>query len=130
VAIALSGLDSRLRPYAEYTLAVGRAYGLNPTITSVFRSDAEQGALRRNYETCLARGLVGTSTSLTPGFTCMYPANRVGDSAHNFRLAWDSYVPGDQLALWVAIRRATGWHVPSDDLIHAEYPGWRQVIGL
>jgi len=129
MAIALAGLHEALRPWAEYALQLARYYGLHPTVTSVYRSDEEQGALRRNYETCLARDLVGKDISLTPGFTCRYPANRVGDSSHGYRLAWDSWVPGDELQRWVAIRRYAGWHVPADDLIHAEYPDWRRLIG-
>jgi len=110
MAIALRGLDSRLRSAAEYTLQMAQAYGLNPQITSVYRSWADQQKLRNRYEAGLSK----------------WPANRPGDSAHNFGWAFDSWVPDDQMALWAAIRRYVGWEVFDSDIIHSQLPGWRQ----
>ncbi len=108
--IALRGLDSRLRPYAEYTFELAQYYGLTPTVTSVFRGWAQQQALRTRWEQGRSR----------------WPANRPGDSAHNYGWAFDSAVPEPHQATWDAIRRQVGWRVPSHDYIHAELPDWRQ----
>jgi len=108
--IALRGLDSRLRPYAEYTFQLAQYYGLTPRVTSVFRGWAQQARLRDRWERGLSR----------------WPANRPGDSAHNFGWAFDTAVPESQQADWDAIRRYVGWRVPEHDYIHAELPDWRQ----
>ena len=126
--MTLAGLHPSLREYADYTLAIGRWYGLNPVVTSVLRTFGEQAALRENYDACTAQGLEGTSSSLRAGYSCRYPANRPGESAHNYGLAWDSQVPALDMDLWVKIRRGLGWHVPPADLIHAEYPDWQKYV--
>ena len=108
--IALRGLDSQLRAAAEYTFELAHYYGLEPTVTSVFRGWAQQQKLRAAWEAGLSR----------------WPANRPGDSAHNFGWAFDSVVPEPHQAYWDAIRRHVGWRVPSNDYIHAELPDWRQ----
>lgn len=118
----LRGLHAGLRPYAEYAIAVAHYYGIHPEITSVFRSMSEQRELRANYEQCLSSGRFGRAEG------CMYPANRPGDSAHNYGLAWDSWVPAEHQATWNAIRRAIGFRVPDNDLIHAELPNWRSYV--
>ena len=111
--IALRGMHRELRPYAEYAHQLALEYGINPRVTSVFRSWTEQAALRRRYEAGLSR----------------YPANRPGDSSHNYGLSWDSVVPPAEMPLWIEIRRAIGWKVPSRDDIHGELPGWRSYVG-
>jgi len=126
--IALRGLDPVLKPYAEYAIRYAEAYGLTPTVTSVYRGMAFQARLRRNWEDCQARGLYPSRASLGYGLSCAYPANRPGDSGHNYGLAWDSWVPDDQMADWTAIREWVGWRVPSNDAIHAELPSWRSYI--
>lgn len=108
--IALRGLDSRLRPAAEYTFELAAYYGVTPTITSVYRSWADQTRLRARWEAGLSR----------------WPANQPGDSAHGYGWAFDSWVPEEQQAWWDAIRRYVGWRVPENDYIHAELPDWRQ----
>jgi hypothetical protein len=128
MTLQLSGLHEVLRPYAEYAMRLGVQNGLKPTITSVYRDLAFQKQLRANYEKCVARDLYPSAASLIPGLSCRYPANEPGDSAHNFRLAWDSWVPEDTMALWVAIRRYVGWGVPDNDPIHAELPNWRSYV--
>jgi len=108
--IQLAGLDSRVRPYAEWAVQIANHYGISPTVTSTFRSWAEQTALRQRYERGESR----------------FPANRPGDSAHNFGWAWDSVVPADDLAFWTQIREYVGFEVLPNDVIHAQVPNWRQ----
>jgi len=126
--IALRGLHPELKPYAEYSVQVGEQYGLKPMVTSVYRGLTQQQRLRSNWEQCKARGLYPSGVSLGYGLSCAYPANRAGDSGHNFGLAWDSWVPPEDMALWVAIREWVGWQVPSNDQIHAELPQWRSYV--
>jgi len=106
----LRGLDSRIRPYAEYAFQIARQYGISPTVTSTYRSWAEQTKLRQRYERGESR----------------YPANRPGDSAHNYGWAFDAVVPVSQQSLWNEIRRYVGWEVLPNDIIHAQVPDWRQ----
>jgi len=127
--IALRGMHPELKPYAEYAITYARAYGLNPQITSVHRSMAFQARLRANWEDCVARGLYPSDASLGYGLSCKWPANRAGDSGHQYGLAWDSWVPPNQMADWVAIREWVGWSVPANDAIHSELPDWRTYIG-
>lgn len=101
-----------MRPYAEYTLDLAHAYGLQPVITSTFRSWEDQ---RRLY----GRWRRGRSD---------FPANPPGQSAHGHGLAFDSWVPEEDLPLWTAIREYVGWRVPSNDAVHAEVPGWRKLL--
>lgn len=128
MAIVLAGLHDQLRPYAEYTLKAAQLNGIPVQVTSVFRSAAQQQALRSNYELCVSRGLQGKAIQLNPGMSCLWPANRVGDSAHEFGLAWDSVVPPEFQEVWNYIRRRIGWSVPDNDQIHAELPDWRKYL--
>jgi hypothetical protein len=128
MSVALRGLDARLRPYAEQLVAWAMKNGVPVTVTSVYRSMSQQQALRSNYELCQRKGLQGQRVSLTPGMSCAWPANRPGDSGHNYGLAWDSVVPAEYQSWWNEVRRAAGWHVPANDEIHAEYPDWRQLV--
>lgn len=120
--LKLAGLHDDLRPYAEYAHEIARAYGLDPVVTSVYRSWENQLQLYQNFERCKATGQFGKTRE------CKYPANRPGDSAHNFGLAWDSWVPDADMPLWVAIRRYVGFEVPDHDRIHAQYPNWRAHV--
>jgi len=128
VTIALRGMHPDLKPYADYSLDIARYYGITPTVTSVFRGMAHQSRLRANWEECRARGLYPSDASLGYGLSCRWPANRPGDSGHNYGLAWDSWVPSGQMADWVAIRQYVGWRIPENDQIHAELPEWRGYI--
>ena len=103
-------MDPGLRPYADYAVHWANANGIFPQITSVYRSWAEQTRLRARWE-------AGQSK---------WPANRPGDSAHNYGWAFDSWVPDHQMPVWIEIRRRVGWVVPDHDRIHAGLPGWRQ----
>jgi len=107
--IALRGMDSSLRPYAEYALKVARFYGISPTVTSVYRGWAQQQKLRDRWLAGLSR----------------WPANKPGDSAHNYGWAFDSVVEPEDQANWNAIRRWVGWEVFDSDEIHAQLPDWR-----
>lgn len=110
--MGLAGLQSWVRPYAEWCLDVAHYYGIPVTITSTYRSWAEQAELRRRYEQGRSR----------------WPANRPGDSAHNYGLAWDSTVPERYQDWWNAVRRAAGFEVLDNDIIHAQVPRWRDLV--
>jgi len=111
---ALKGLDPQVRQQAECAFTIAVDYGMAPVVTSVVRGWAEQLRLRERWE----RG------------ESEFPANNPGDSAHQYGLAFDSWVPDDQMACWVAIRESVGLRVPAGDLIHAERPEWRSSSGL
>lgn len=126
--IEFRGLDPQLRPYAEQAVKLANQYGLRPQITSVTRTIATQTRLRQNYEHCLAAGRFPSDFSFGTGLSCRWPANRPGDSAHNWGVAFDSWVPPEQMTLWRQIREYIGWRVPDNDVIHAELPNWRQYF--
>jgi hypothetical protein len=127
MTLALRGLHPDLMPFADYCLSWADYYGVKIRVTSVLRDSERQAELRRVYEACLARG-----ESIWPGNPnpdCRFPANRPGDSAHEYGLAWDSEPEDPRLTeWWVAVRRAVGWHVPENDLVHAELPSWRSYL--
>jgi hypothetical protein len=123
----LSGLNPGLLEPAQAALQLARDYGLRPEVTSVYRTLPEQMVLRRRYESCVARGEF-TKPTAQRSAACRYPANQPGDSAHNWGLAWDSWVPAEQMPLWTAIREYLGWRVPGNDLVHAELPEWRAYV--
>lgn len=124
----ISSLHPEVAARVNWLLAAARYYGVPVTVTSTTRSSAYQARLRSNYEQCLARGLVGSSTSLVPGMSCRYPANRPGDSAHEFGVAFDSSVPDEWLPTWTWLREYAGFRVADEngDPIHAEVPDWRR----
>lgn len=111
-----------MRPAADYALAVAQFNGINPVVTSGFRSFTDQAGLRRNFERCVAEGRFPSAPN------CRFPANRPGDSSHNYGLSFDSVVHGRDLATWTAIREWVGFRVPSNDVIHSEVPGWREFV--
>lgn len=110
--MGLAGLQDWVRPYAEWCLTVADFYGVPVTVTSTYRSWAEQAELRKRYEQGRSR----------------WPANRPGDSAHNYGLAWDSTVDPAYQDWWDMVRRRAGFEVLSNDLIHAQVPGWREIV--
>jgi len=116
LSIQLRGLHPEVRERAELVLAWANRFGIRPIVTSGFRSFNQQAALRLRFEAGLSR----------------FPANRPGDSAHNFGLAWDAVLPAPLGDLpnfevwWEAVREFYGFNVPSNDTIHAEVPGWRR----
>jgi hypothetical protein len=120
--IALRGLHAGVRPYAEYAHQMARYYGIRPQVTSTGRSWANQLRLYTRHANCVAEGRYPSAPD------CLWPANRPGDSSHQYGLSWDSVVPAKDLPLWTAIRSYVGFRVPSHDSIHAEVPGWRQYV--
>jgi hypothetical protein len=127
VALAkLAGLHPEVKAAAELCLSWAKYYGLDVTVTSGHRDLAKQTELRRQYENCIARG--ETVWPGNPNPACRYPANRPGDSAHNYGMAFDSTVPAGQQWAWDYLRRYAGFRVPENDLIHAEVPEWRHFV--
>lgn len=126
--IQLRGFPPELRAAVEALVKAWQQAGGRVQITSVVRPLDQQARLRRNWESCVVAGLYPSNASLGGGLSCAYPANRPGDSAHNYGLAWDSWVPPEQMDDWVAWRRWQGWTVPDNDKIHAEIPDWRQYV--
>lgn len=130
----LAGLEPEVRERAQLALDWASYLKIPVTITSVTRSWANQTRLRSQYEACLARGEKVVPGNPNPA--CRYPANKPGDSAHNFGLAWDSWVPDGQWRegysfwdAWIYLRRWAGFTVPDHDRIHAEVPSWRNFAG-
>lgn len=120
--IKLAGLHPVVREAAEYAINTARYFGIEPTVTSGFRSVEHQRELRRRWEKCVAVGRAYQPPD------CRFPANRPGDSSHNYGLSFDSVVPAADQADWDLIRSLIGFRVPPNDRIHAEVPGWRDFI--
>lgn len=118
--LKLGGLDRSVRAAAEWALSWAEYYQVPVTITSGFRSWADQEKLYRNYQQCLSTGQMGR----TPD--CKYPANAPGDSAHNYGWAWDSVTDPRFQSWWTQVRQLAGFEVPAGDVIHAQVPNWRQ----
>lgn len=118
MSIQLRGLHPQVRERAEIALQFVNQFGVRPVVTSGFRSWHEQLKLRQRFEAGLSR----------------FPANRPGDSAHNWGLAWDSVLPDglrdvpEWEAWWEQVREAVGFDVPANDTIHAEVPAWRSLV--
>lgn len=106
-----SGLEQRLIPYADAALRMGQQLGLHPQITSVRRNWAEQEKLYHDFQHGLRQ----------------LPANPPGYSAHQYGVAWDSWVPDVELQLWNQVRGHFGWKLYPNDPVHAELPGWERV---
>lgn len=125
--LPLSSLHPEVRERVEWLLEVARLNHIPVTITSTGRSTESQRKLRANFDQCVARGLYPSSASLAPGYSCKYPANQPGDSAHNFGVAFDSTVPEAWLPVWTQLRELAGFRVADEngDPIHGEVPSWR-----
>lgn len=124
MSVQLRGLDPEVRERAQLALDWANYYRIPVTITSTSRGWAEQTKLRNQYESCIASGQ--TISPSNPNPACRYPANRPGDSAHNFGLAFDSWVPDGYWEAWTYLRSWAGFHVPENDRVHAEVPEWRR----
>lgn len=108
----LRDVHPEVRRWAIIAARVAAALGVRVRFTSGFRSFIEQQLLRQRFERGESR----------------FPANRPGDSAHNYGLAFDSTVAPEHERLWRRIREIVGFHVPSNDEIHAEVPNWRALL--
>ena len=128
MALDFAKMDPRVREAMFAALAWAKYYGLNVTVTSGHRDTKKQTQLRKQYEACLARGEKVRKSNPNPA--CRYPANRPGTSAHEFGFAFDSWVPDAQMPTWIQLRRALGWKVPDDDVVHAEVPRWQDYTDL
>lgn len=120
--LKLLGLHPQVKAAAEWALAWADFYDVPITVTSGFRSWEEQAELRTNFERCVESGEFGRSAR------CAFPANAPGDSAHNWGLAWDSTTSPQYQGWWNEVRRLAGFEVLSNDLIHAQVPGWRGFV--
>lgn len=118
--LKLTGLDRDVRDAAKWAVKWADYYGVPVRITSGSRSWANQKKLRKNYEDCLNRGEFGKTAR------CRWPANRPGDSAHNYGWAWDSTTSPEYQSWWNHVRRMAGFEVPENDVIHAQVPDWRR----
>lgn len=120
---SLDDLAPGVREQAYATLRYAREHGIDVVVTSTRRTRAEQATLRERYEVSVRDGTFGQ-----PG-TVEYPANRPGDSAHEYGLAFDSVpVRPDYAEDWIKVRKAFGWRVPYNDPVHAELPRWREAV--
>lgn len=119
---ALAGLDPSVRSAAEWAIWWADHYDVPVTVTSGFRDWASQRRLYDNYQSCLSRGAMGRTPE------CQYPANRPGDSSHNWGLAWDSTTDRGYQEWWNMVRRAAGFEVLPHDQIHAQVPKWRDYV--
>lgn len=114
MSISLRGLHPQVRERAELVLFWANHFKIPTTVTSTFRSFEEQDRLRKRF-------LAGNAP---------FPANRPGDSSHNFGFAWDAHVnPRDQED-FDFLRRWAGFEVLENDIIHAQVPGWRRFKNL
>ncbi len=118
MSISLRGLEPEVRRRAQLTLDWASRFGISPIVISGYRTFAEQERLYRRY-------LAGLSA---------FPANPPGNSAHEFRMAFDSVLPPAIRALpgatdwWVAVRQFYGFRVPRNDHPHAAVPDWRSFV--
>lgn len=109
----LRGLHPDVRAAADWAVRYAESQGVPVTITSGYRTWEEQAKLRERW-------LAGGSS---------FPANAPGDSAHNWGLAFDSWVPAPYRNFWDQVRQYVGFRTyPKTDHVHGEYPGWRGVV--
>lgn len=111
----LDTLDARLKPWAQRLFDVAKAAGVNPRITSAFRTYAQQEALYRSF-------IEGRSR---------YPAAKPGSSAHEYGLAFDMVVQGqvNQLDCGILWNRWRGDFGGEEDPIHFQFPGFSPPPG-
>lgn len=119
---SLRGLHPVVRQRAEQAIRYAQSVGIRPVVTSGKRSRSKQIKLYGHYQACLRSGQQGRVQG------CMFPANPPGQSAHEYGLAFDSYVPPNQVAAWTQIREAFGFRVPDNDWVHGEVPNWRSKV--
>ncbi len=115
-------LDPAIKDAALWTLDVADFYNVPVTVVSAFRSLEDQARLRANYDECVRSGRTGQAPD------CLFPANRSGESAHNFGLAFDSVTEPRFRAWWTMVRQFAGFRVLENDWPHAELPDWRIYV--
>lgn len=120
--LKLLGVHPQVKEAAEWCLAWADYYQVPVAVISGFRSWQAQADLYRNYQRCLASGEFGRTRR------CRYPANRPGDSSHNYGLSWDSTIDPRFQSWWDEVRRAVGFEVLSHDQPHAQVPNWRSHV--
>lgn len=120
--VKLIGLHDEVKRRAEWALGWADHFGVPVTVTSGFRSFQDQAVLRRNFDNCVARGEFGKTAR------CLFPANKPGDSSHNFGLAWDSTTRPEFQEWWDHVRTLAGFEVLPNDRIHAQVPRWRDFV--
>lgn len=104
---------------------VASHFGVPVTVTSVLRDQKRQAELRRDWELC---GMPGECSWCAPLRRTVCPANRPGDSSHEWGLAWDSSTEPRYMPWWTYVRQLAGFRVPPGDEVHAEVPGWRELV--
>lgn len=113
MSASIRALVPELQPFVEIFIQVLGAAGLQPRITSTYRSRAEQSRLRRRYE-----------AGLQPYFVAL-----PGHSAHEYGLAFDLVVTplsalaaaGELWESWGGRWGGRGRHGHPDP-VHFEYP--------
>lgn len=120
--LKLMGVHPEVKAAAEWALGWADFYNVPVTVTSGFRSFQAQAELRRNFDNCVARGEFGKTDR------CRFPANKPGDSSHNFGLSWDSVVAPEFLAWWTMVRELAGFEVLANDVVHAQVRNWRGFV--
>lgn len=108
----LAGTHPEVRAAATWALGWADHYGVPITVTSGKRTWEDQERLYRSY-------LQGRSR---------FPANRPGDSSHQYGLAFDSTTENRFQDWWSMVRRMAGFEVLENDIIHAQVPSWRQYV--
>lgn len=120
--LKLLGLHPEVKSRAQWALGWADHFNVPVTVTSGLRTHEEQAKLRRNFENCVARGEFGKTAR------CMFPANKPGDSSHNWGLAWDSTTSPQFQEWWDHVRTLAGFEVLPNDRIHAQVPRWRDFV--
>lgn len=120
---SLRGLQPQVRAAAQWAIDVATRYNVPVTVTSTVRPWEEQARLRARWERA---GRPAQCVQTRTGVVC--PANRPGDSAHEWGMAWDSDVPPYARRWWIVVRRAAGFQVFDHDDVHAEVPNWRRYV--
>jgi len=110
--LRLGEAHPEVKAAAEWALSWAAFYGVPITVTSVFRSWEEQQRLYTRY-------LQGRSR---------WPANKPGDSSHNYGFSFDSTTESLYQEWWTMVRRMAGFEVLEHDIIHAQVPNWRQYV--
>lgn len=105
-------LHPELEAVLAELIAIAARQGVPVRVTSKTRTLERQRELREAWEAGRSR----------------FPANRPGDSAHNYGAAFDSVVPDWARRWWTALRERAGLRVPPNDWIHAEVPRWRELV--